>query len=54
MSSGLCTIVTLWPGFGLGVVYLPPIVHYHVLEGPSLEPHDIEGPSAESHLLIGP
>jgi hypothetical protein len=30
MSSGLCTIVTLWPGFGLGVVYLP-IVHYHVL-----------------------
>jgi len=31
MSSGLCTIVTLWPGFGLGVVYLPPIVHYHVL-----------------------
>jgi len=43
MSSGLCTIVTLWPGFGLGVVYLP-IVHYHVLEGPS----------AESHLLIGP
>jgi hypothetical protein len=53
MSYGLWTIVTLWPGFGLGVVYLP-IVHYHVLEGPSLEPHDIEGPSAESHLLIGP
>mgnify|MGYP000998557835 CR=1 FL=1 len=39
----LLSLVSLWPPFGLGVVYLP-IVHYHVLEGPS----------AESHLLIGP
>ena len=27
----LLSLVSLWPPFGLGVVYLPPIVHYHVL-----------------------
>ena len=40
-------------GLGEELQLYVPVVHYHVLEGPSKKLHVLEGPSKKPHVLKG-
>jgi hypothetical protein len=43
-----------WAAGEVVVFTYTPVVHYHIIEGPSKKTHTLEGPSKKTRTLVGP